>query len=144
MKRLLIYLISVVLWGCNENNSTQIANDIKGLLMMQQKAWNEGNIEAFMDGYHRDSGMQFIGSGGVRYGWLSTLNAYKTRYPDKAAMGQLYFHIDTIEILDKAAQIGHVNGRWKLIRSKDTPAGHFSLITRNISGRHKIIIDHTW
>jgi len=59
-------------------------------------------------------------------------------------MGQLYFDIDTIELLDNAAEIGHVNGRWKLILVKDTPAGHFSLITRRISGKHKIIIDHTW
>ncbi len=131
-------------WACSGNKNTQEVNGIRELLIMQQQAWNEGNIEKFMEGYHRDSGMQFIGAKGARYGWLATLNAYKKHYPDKAAMGKLDFDIDTIELLDKAAEIGHVNGRWKLIRAKDTPAGHFSLITRRISGKHKIIIDHTW
>jgi hypothetical protein len=131
-------------WACSGNESKQTANVIRELLATQQKAWNDGNIEKFMEGYHQDSCMQFIGAKGVRYGWLATLNAYKNHYPDKAAMGQLYFDIDTIELLDNAEEIGHVNGRWKLIRAKDTPAGHFSLITRRISGKHKIIIDHTW
>lgn len=131
-------------WACSSNKNTQDVNSIRELIIMQQRAWNEGNIEKFMEGYHRDSGMQFIGDKGVRYGWLATLNAYKKHYPDKAAMGKLHFDIDTIEMLDKAGEIGHVNGRWKLIRAKDTPAGHFSLITRRNSGNHKIIIDHTW
>ena len=131
-------------WACSGNKNSQEVSDIRELLIMQQQAWNEGKIEKFMEGYHRDSGMQFIGAKGTRYGWLATLNAYKKHYPDKAAMGKLDFDIDTIELLDKAAEIGHVNGRWKLIRAKDTPAGHFSLITRRISGKHKIIIDHTW
>ncbi len=140
-----VFLFSVVCFSyCSNNDSTQTVEDIRELLIIQQQAWNDGNIEKFMDGYHRDSGMQFIGAKGVRYGWQATLNAYKNHYPDKAAMGQLYFDIDTIELLDKSAEIGHVNGRWKLIRAHDTPAGHFSLITRRISGKHKIIIDHTW
>ena len=121
-----------------------MSTEIRQLLISQQKAWNAGNIEEFMEGYHRDSGMQFIGARGVRYGWLATLNAYKKNYPDKSSMGQLSFDIDTIEILDKSGEIAHINGRWKLIRMHDTPAEHFSLITRKISGKHKIIIDHTW
>ena len=144
MKKWFLYIAVIFLGACIENKNAQSVKDIRELLMMQQRAWNEGNIEKFMQGYHQDSGMQFIGAKGVRYGWLATLNAYKNHYPDKAAMGQLYFDIDTIELLDKASEIGHVNGRWRLIRAKDTPAGHFSLITRSISGKHKIIIDHTW
>jgi hypothetical protein len=144
MKRWPLYAALTFFGACSENKNIQTVKDIRELLIMQQEAWNDGNIEKFMEGYHQDSGMQFIGSKGVRYGWLATLNAYKKHYPDKAAMGQLYFDIDTIALLDRAAEIGHVNGRWKLIRAKDTPAGHFSLITRSISGKHKIIIDHTW
>lgn len=144
MRNRIILSLAVCISACGHRETAEMKNDIRELLMSQQKAWNEGNIEKFMQGYHQDSGMQFIGAKGVRYGWLATLNAYKNHYPDKLAMGKLCFDIDTIELLDKAAEIGHVNGRWKLIRAKDTPAGHFSLITRNIAGKHKIIIDHTW
>jgi hypothetical protein len=144
MNKLILYSLVMCLWACGGNENSQKINDIRALLKMQQEAWNDGNIEKFMEGYHQDSGMQFIGAKGVRFGWQATLKAYKNHYPDKQAMGQLYFDIDTIELLDREAEIGHVNGRWKLIRAKDTPSGHFSLITRNISGEHKIIIDHTW
>ena len=145
MKQRTIYIIMVAsLWACSGYENDKTKQEIKELLLMQQGAWNNGKIDEFMDGYHQDSGMQFIGAKGVRYGWLATLNAYKKNYPDKESMGQLHFDIDTIEILDRAAEIGHVNGRWRLIRSKDTPAGHFSLITKKIGGTHKIIIDHTW
>jgi len=144
MNKWIICVVFACFWACDDDKSVQTVKDIRELLLTQQNAWNQGNIEKFMAGYHRDSGMQFIGAKGVRYGWQATLDAYKNHYPDKGAMGQLYFDIDTIELLDNAAEIGHVNGRWKLIRAKDTPAGHFSLITRRISGKHKIIIDHTW
>lgn len=144
MNRWILCGIIACLWSCSSDKNVQAVKDIRELLLMQQKAWNEGDIEKFMAGYHQDLEMQFIGAKGIRYGWQATLDAYKNHYPDKAAMGQLCFDIYTIELLDKAAEIGHINGRWKLIRAKDTPAGYFSLITRNISGKHKIIIDHTW
>ena len=144
MNRYLVWGIILCFWSCGEVKTQKTSNEIRQLLILQQEAWNAGNIEEFMEGYHRDSSMQFIGAKGVRYGWLATLNAYKKHYPDKASMGQLSFDIDTIEMLDQSGEIGHVNGRWKLIRTQDTPSGHFSLITRKISGKHKIIIDHTW
>jgi hypothetical protein len=144
MNRCIVWGVVLFVGACAEVNRTDMSKEIQQLLMSQQKAWNAGNIEEFMEGYHRDSGMQFIGARGVRYGWIATLNAYKKNYPDKSSMGQLSFDIDTIEMLDKSGEIAHVNGRWKLIRMHDTPAGHFSLITRKISGKHKIIIDHTW
>lgn len=144
MNRFIVLGVMLSIWACGGSSRQEISTEIRQLLISQQKAWNAGNIEEFMEGYHRDSGMQFIGARGVRYGWLATLNAYKKNYPDKSSMGQLSFDIDTIEILDKSGEIAHINGRWKLIRMHDTPAGHFSLITRKISGKHKIIIDHTW
>jgi hypothetical protein len=144
MNRFIVLGVMFSIWACGSSSRQEMSTEIRQLLISQQKAWNAGNIEEFMEGYHRDSGMQFIGARGVRYGWLATLNAYKKNYPDKSSMGQLSFDIDTIEILDKSGEIAHINGRWKLIRMHDTPAGHFSLITRKISGKHKIIIDHTW
>ena len=144
MNRLFFIILLSLFAACQPSKKVSETEEIKALLLSQQQAWNDGNIDAFMDGYHRDSGMQFIGAKGVRFGWQATLNAYRKNYPTPQKMGRLVFDLDKIELLDGQGDIGHVLGRWKLIRATDTPAGHFSLITKRISGKHKITIDHTW
>lgn len=117
---------------------------IADLLNKQVTAWNEGNIKGFMEGYMRDSAMQFISKNGLRRGWQQTLDAYIKHYPDKKAMGKLEFKLDTIEFLDRDAAYGHIAGKWRLYRTADTPSGYFSLITRRTPEGPRIIIDHTW
>lgn len=129
---------------CGNKTSESDKHELARLLFDQQQAWNSGNLEGFMQGYHNDTSMQFITRRGVRKGWKQTLDAYRKGYKNKDSMGLLEFRLTDIEFLDKASSIGHINGTWKLLRKTDTPHGHFSLITRRISGKHKIIIDHTW
>lgn len=119
-------------------------SELKLLLDQQVSAWNKGDINGFMEGYHKDSGMQFISKKGVRKGWRATLDSYKKNYPGKTAMGTLIFNTDALYFLDSAHDFGHITGTWRLIRVSDTPSGYFSLITRKTAQGHKIIIDHTW
>lgn len=119
-------------------------SELKLLLDQQVSAWNKGDIDGFMEGYHKDSGMQFISKKGVRKGWRATLDSYKKNYPGKTAMGTLIFNTDALYFLDSAHDFGHITGTWRLIRVSDTPSGYFSLITRKTAEGHKIIIDHTW
>lgn len=114
------------------------------MLLAQVNSWNNGNIDSFMLGYLADSSMQFISKKGVRKGWQQTLDAYKKHYPNKDSMGKLIFDLDAIEFLDEARTLGHVTGKWRLIRHSDTPNGYFSLITKSTANGPKIIIDHTW
>ncbi len=142
----LIILSALLMLGCYTSNpeiKSQKAA-IEKLLKDQVAAWNTGNINGFMAGYLNDSSMQFISKKGMRKGWQKTLEAYKKHYPTKDSMGKLVFDLDTIEFLDPAAQLGHVTGKWKLERHRDTPSGYFSLITRYTKEGPKIIIDHTW
>ena len=141
-----ITIAALILVGCYTNNpeiKSQKAA-VENLLKAQVAAWNAGNINGFMDGYFNDSSMQFISKKGVRKGWQKTRDAYKKHYPTKDSMGKLIFELDSIEFLDPAAQLGHVTGKWKLVRQNDTPSGYFSLITRYTKEGPKIIIDHTW
>lgn len=129
---------------CGKKSQEGDKHELARLLFDQQQAWNSGNLEGFMQGYYNDSSMQFITKRGVRKGWKQTLDAYRRGYKNKDSMGLLEFKLTDIEFLDEASAIGHINGTWRLLRKADTPAGHFSLITKRISGKHKIIIDHTW
>ncbi len=114
------------------------------MILDQQKAWNRGDLDGFMQGYWHSDSMQFITAKGTRKGWDSTLASYKRGYPDKAKMGTLDFTLQEIGFLDTPSLTGHIRGLWKLYRKADTPSGHFSLITRKINGYHRIVIDHTW
>ena len=125
-------------------HSKSQVSELKLLLDQQVSAWNKGDIDGFMEGYHKDSGMQFISKKGVRKGWRATLDSYKNNYPGKTAMGTLIFNTDALYFLDSAHDFGHITGTWRLIRVSDTPSGYFSLITRKTAQGHKIIIDHTW
>lgn len=137
------------LFACNHNakpgvNVDTQKKEIAQILKQQQQAWNNGDIEGFMQGYLKDTSRRFIGAKGGRSGWNKTFLAYKKGYPDKESMGVLEFKIDSICMLDEAATIGNVLGKWKLYRKSDTPLGHFSLITKKTDSGQKIIMDHTW
>ncbi len=113
---------------------------IRKVLENQQAAWNEGDIERFMEGYWKSDSLQFIGRS-IRYGWKATLEGYKKGYPDKAAMGTLQF--DLWQFRKLSEDVWLVTGKYTLIREKDKPSGPFTLIFRKIEGRWLIVYDHT-
>lgn len=133
----LVFLFS----QCQSKSQT---SELEQLLEKQVAAWNKGDVEGFMEGYFKDSSMQFISKKGVRKGWSATLESYKKHYPSKSEMGTLVFKTDSLYFMDDKREFGHITGTWKLIRVSDTPSGYFSLITRKTPLGHKIIIDHTW
>lgn len=113
---------------------------IRMVIENQQKAWNEGDIDRFMEGYWKSDSLQFIGRS-IRYGWNSTLEGYKKGYPDKAAMGTLQF--DLWQFRKLSEDVWLVSGKYTLTREKDKPSGPFTLIFRKIEGRWLIVYDHT-
>lgn len=114
---------------------------IRSLLQQQTSAWNQGNLENFMQTYWRSDSLMFIGKNGLTYGWQATLDRYRKTYPDRAAMGQLEFKL--LEIKPLAADVYFVVGRWRLQRTIGDLQGHFSLLVRNIGGRWQIVADHS-
>jgi len=114
---------------------------IQKVMDMQVAAWNEGNIDKFMEGYWNSDSLTFVGKNGVTYGWKQTHANYKKNYPDKETMGKLVFTIIKKEKLGPENYL--VIGKWHLQRSKDEVGGHFSLTWKKIKGRWLIISDHT-
>src|SRR3982751_6210584 len=72
---------------------------VRDILQRQTVAWNNGNIEGFMQGYWQSDSLMFIGKSGITRGWTKTLNNYKKGYPDTAAMGKLDFTIIDVKRL---------------------------------------------
>lgn len=117
------------------------ADQIKELLNTQKDAWNQGNLERFMETYWKSDSLMFIGKSGVTYGWQATLDNYKKSYPGKDAMGTLSFQF--IEFRKVAADTYFVVGKWHLARTIGDVSGHYTLLVRKISGKWKIVADHS-
>lgn len=122
-------------------NSRIADSEIRSVLAEQDAAWNRGDIPAFMKDYWQSENLRFASGGKVNRGYEVTLNGYLTRYPDKAAMGQLSF--TDLEIQMMSATDALVFGRWELLRDADKPGGLFTLHMRKIDGAWKIMSDHT-
>ena len=120
---------------------TADVKEILSILENQTKAWNQGNLEKFMDGYWNSDSLMFIGQRGVTYGFRNTLNNYKKNYSDTAKMGKLFFTI--LETKKLSPEYYFVLGKWFLKRRIGDVGGHYTLLFRRINGRWVIVSDHS-
>jgi ketosteroid isomerase-like protein len=114
---------------------------IRAVIEMQATAWNRGDIDAFMTGYWKSGETAFVGANGITRGWQAVLDRYRTRYPDRKAMGHLSFSNLEVHILcpDAAFAIG----QFQLERENDRPAGIFTLDFKKFADGWKIVVDHS-
>jgi uncharacterized protein (TIGR02246 family) len=131
---------SPVIAGDPEARDTDRAAITK-VLDEQQRAWNKGDVDAFLEGYWRSPELTFSGTGGIARGWDGVLARYKKSYPDREAMGQLDFSQLEFRFLGPDAAL--VLGHWHLKRSKDDIGGVFSLVWQRFPKSWLIIHDHT-
>lgn len=111
---------------------------IKAALTAQQTAWNDGNIDAFMETYWKSDELTFSSGGSTTRSWQSTLDRYKKKYATRQAMGTLSFSDLQVQLLAPNAAL--VLGRWDL---KDKASGNFTLVMKKLSNGWVIIHDHT-
>jgi ketosteroid isomerase-like protein len=117
------------------------AGEIRAVLEAQTEAWNRGDIDGFMQAYDHSETLRFASGGTITRGWQTTLERYKKRYPDRAAMGTLTFTILDVNVLAPDGAV--VFGRWELAREKDHPSGLFTLTLRRTADGWHIVADHT-
>ena len=114
---------------------------IQTVLLTQQDAWNNGDIDGFMQGYWQSPELRFASGGNVTRGWQATSDRYHANYSDRRLMGALSFSdIEIVMLSDDAAV---VHGGWALRRESDRPSGLFTLVFRQMNGDWKIISDTT-
>lgn len=114
---------------------------ITEILDAQEKAWNEGNVDAFLEGYWRSPELTFSGSSGIARGWDGVAARYRKNYPDRAAMGRLDFSNLEFHFLGKDAAL--VLGHWHLARAQGDIGGVFSLVWQRFPEGWRIVHDHT-
>lgn len=112
---------------------------ILSVLKTQENAWNQNNLEEFMQGYWKSDSLKFYGSKGVTNGWQKTLDNYKKGYPSKEYTGNLSFTIEAITKIEERSY--YVMGQFHLVRDTGNANGVFLIIFRKIDGEWKIIAD---
>jgi beta-aspartyl-peptidase (threonine type) len=130
--------------GDNESmgaDGDSIRAAVEAVLRAQEDAWNQGDIEAFMDHYWNSDDLTFSSSGKTTRGWAETLNQYRERYPTRDEMGRLT--LSNLEITPLSDSAAFVLGQWNVERESEPVSGNFSLVIRKFDDRWLIIHDHT-
>lgn len=128
-------------WSPKPVDEAAATAEVSAVLARQQKAWNNGNIDNFMQDYWKSETLRFASGGSINRGWDVTKDRYLARYPDGRAMGTLAFTDLEIEILSERDAL--IFGRWSLAREGDEPSGLFTLHMHKHSGQWQIVSDHT-
>lgn len=118
-----------------------IEASIRAVLQSQQHAWNNGDIDQFMESYWKSEHLTFSSGGKVTRTWQDTLDNYKERYPSRRDMGKLSF--GNLEVTPLSGEAALVLGEWQLRRDSDELGGNFTLLFRRLGGNWVIVHDHT-
>jgi ketosteroid isomerase-like protein len=127
----------------NQQSRDEAEEGIKHMLVSQIEAWNQGQLEAFMQGYWHSPDLTFFSGATITKGWEPTLQRYRQRYKSQGKeMGQLQFRDLNIDVLGRRSAV--VTGKFQLTMSNgSTPHGLFTLIVKRMPGGWRIVHDHT-
>jgi ketosteroid isomerase-like protein len=141
LRRISLLSLAATVFGASAAAAADPTAAICEILHTQQRAWNRGDIDGFMNGYARSRSTIFVSEDTVTRGWQTVRSRYKKKYSDREKMGTLTFSDLEITPLGPSAAI--VIGRWQLKRKIDKPHGRFSLVFRHLTEGWRIVHDHT-
>ncbi|MGB6153539.1 MAG: DUF4440 domain-containing protein [Pricia sp.] len=136
---ILFYLVTTNVLTAQNKNQNADKNAIKAILIQQQEAWSNNDLEGFMEGYWETDSLTYYSGGKVTRGWQTTLDNYKKGYPSETETGTLNFQIDAITKINANAY--YVMGQYFLTREAGDTNGTFMIIFKKIAGVWKIIAD---
>ncbi len=143
----LVVVLFVLCFSCDSNSKKQSREDelntISFQMQEQEEAWNNGDLEAFMQPYWKSDSLRFIGKSGLNRGWKTTLENYQKSYQNKQEMGTLKFSNKSLDFVGERTIF--VVGEWKLSRADSLGdlGGMYSLIWEKKNGEWVITTDHS-
>ncbi len=122
---------------------TTVTNDVTTLLTAQSKAWNKGDLDAFLSAYQKSNDISFVSGQSQVYGFEAVKARYVKRYgTSKSTMGKLTFSALKVQTLGAANAL--CIGHWRVDSENGPPMnGVFSLVLTKEKTGWKIIHDHT-
>jgi uncharacterized protein (TIGR02246 family) len=144
MKKLSFVIVALfLLSSCTEQiNRTEEGKAVVKVLMDQQDAWNETNLEGYLDGYWDNEKVRFVTNSKILNGLDEIREMYQKGYDSPEKFGVLTFDIQVVDVL--SADLAMVVGKYQLKRENEKRrVGRFTLLFRKINGEWKVIQDHT-
>jgi beta-aspartyl-peptidase (threonine type) len=142
---LLVGLLVLSAYGLAESKSQPAAGatqQVRAVLDMQVAAWNNGDLQRFMEGYWKSPELTFFSGATITKGWQATLERYQKRYQAEGReMGKLTFSDLDIELAGPDS--AWVRGRWQVVTSKEKLGGLFTLLVKKRPEGWRIVHDHT-
>ena len=135
-----MFLFSGIIFSQQKINITD-SLEILNIFYKQQRDWNRGDIDAFMEGYLKSQSLVFSGSNGPIYGWEATRNRYKKTYSNREKMGKLKF--DILNMIGLSPNVIQLQGKFYLTRTIGDASGYFTLNWIKVKNQWYIISDHT-
>ncbi len=112
------------------------------LLRAQQKAWNEGDLDGFLEPYWDDKELTFFSGGDMTEGLKKVKDRYERQYRSKGKeMGKLSF--DDVALHKLAPDAVVARGRWTVERKGEELTGLFTLLLVRKKEGWRIVHDHT-
>ncbi len=129
--------------GCAAGARGSDREAILAVLDAQAAAWNRGDLDAFLLGYHRSPTTVFAGGDRVHRGFDAMAERYRVSFPTREKMGRLSFSGLSFESLEGDAAV--MTGAWELEAAGEERGrgGVFTLLWRRLEDGWKIVHDHT-
>lgn len=134
----LVAILFVPAWATADDSAAAV----KAVLDTQVACWNKSDLDGFMKTYWNSDDLTFYSGGTVTKGWKPVMERYQKRYKAEGKeMGTLAFSgIDVVMVGDANAI---VRGKWKLVFSKETDEGLYTLHLKKLPEGWRIVHDHT-
>ncbi len=137
-KFLLVLVTSCLLTACSQHSKTKFEAKveeaaIRSVISAAQIAWNNGDIDAFMEGFWKSDSLQFISARGLSRGWEATRENYIKGFPERSSMGTVSYEI--LSLTSLAPNIFILTSRYEITQEVGKREGIFTAIFRKINGK---------
>lgn len=123
-------------------SQTKAEKEIIASMRDEERVWNSGDIDGYVDFYLPDNTSKVITSKKVITGKKDILAWYKSYFTSKEKMGTLILRHDSIEKITKSVYF--VSGFFHLEYTNDKPVdGRFSGLMKKVNGKWYLMTDHS-
>ena len=123
--------------------NSDLRAEFSGMLGRSARAWNRGDLDAFMEDYLDSSRTTYVGRRGVvLHGRAAIREVYAPRFAPGGVRDSLSF--EDVQADSLAPGVAHVLAVYVLSRGDSTVArGPTSLVMLRVGGRWRIVHDHS-